>query len=100
MVVGRNGLTGQLVPESVEEESRAESDPVPTHPRPTMVGTVRERISRQENAMMYLAKVSKYIGHKIPTIAIHVFRSLLPDSLQLRTSRGGSVQQDGSLPSD
>ena len=56
---GRNGLTGQHARETVEQETRRERDPVPTHHRLTMVATVGESILQLNSATITHVKVSK-----------------------------------------
>ena len=62
MDVGQDGLPGQqqkIVSKDAEQEIRPDRDSVPTRPRHTMVGTVRERMSKQETAKPTIVKVTK-----------------------------------------
>ena len=56
---GRNGLTGQHARETVEQETRRERDPVPTHHRLTMVVTVGERMLQLNSATVTHVKVRR-----------------------------------------
>ena len=56
---GLNGLTGRHARETVEQETRRERDPVPTHHRLIMVATVGERILQLNSATVTHVKVSK-----------------------------------------
>ena len=59
MDVGLNGLTGQHARETVEQETRRERGPVPTHHRLTMVATVGERMLQLNSAIATHVMVRK-----------------------------------------
>ena len=56
---GLNGLTGQHAREFVEQETRRERGPVPTHRRLTMVETVGERMLQLRHVTVTHVKVRK-----------------------------------------
>ena len=60
MDVGLNGLTGRNAREPVEQETRRERGPVPTHHRLTMVETVGERMLEVKTVIVTHVKVSEY----------------------------------------
>ena len=57
---GLNGLTGQHAREFVEQETRRERGPVPTHHRLTMVESVGERMLEVKTVIVTHVKVSEF----------------------------------------